>query len=187
MSKLELRVERCIFLTKNRTAVYILNYRYLNGTQKAVNWPIDTIYDLRYCPCCKGISTKATDRRLGQGTANLLKLLLRSPGRVVQEPELDRAEAGSVIEQETAFRELLNTPGFDEKLARQMVFDLAAARFAVLSGQHYETMRIRYLLEQSTADTEIPVLLRQIASAVLIHPDGSVSLKLKNGQVIHEE
>lgn len=140
-----------------------------------------------YCPGCKGISTKATDRRLGQGTANLLKLLLRSPGRIVQEPELDRAEAESVIEQETAFRELLNTPGFDEKLARQMVFDLAAARFAVLSGQHYETMRIRYLLEQSTADTEIPALLRQIASAVLIHPDGSVSLKLKNGQVIHEE
>ena len=138
-----------------------------------------------YCPGCKGISTKATDRRLEQDTAGLLKWLSRSQGRIVQEMEPDRAVPESIFEQETAFRELLSAPGFDEKLARQMVFDLAAARFAALSGQHYETMRIRYLLEQSTVDTKVPTLLRQIASAVLIHPDGSVSLKLKNGQIIN--
>ena len=141
-----------------------------------------------YCPDCKAITATVSDRQLERGVGRLLEQLLQAPQTIVHHPEESKALTDTTATKETAFRELLNTPSFDEALARQMALDLAAARLDALGNREYEVLRIRHILETAGgANITSLTLLRQIAEAVLIHPDGGVSLKLKNGQVIEEE
>ena len=141
-----------------------------------------------YCPDCGDISTKATDLRLEQGVRNILEWLIRSPEAVTLGTSPGGATAEPITEKEAEFRELLDTPDFDEALAEQLALDLAAARFDALgAAEDYEATRIRYVLENAREENAGPGLLEQIAEAVLVHPDGKVSLRLKNRQIIDEE
>lgn len=140
-----------------------------------------------YCSDCGAISTKATDLRLERGVRNILERLIRSPEAVTLGTSSGGVVAGPVTEKEAEFRELLDTPDFDEALAEQMALDLAAARFDALGTENYETMRIRYVLENAREENAGPGLLEQIAEAVLVHSDGKVGLRLKNRQIIDEE
>ena len=118
----------------------------------------------------------------------LLDSLIRSPQAVISRPvEADTAspQAASL---ELGFTELVSTPNFDEAAAKRSVLALAAARFDAVGTQDYVARLIRYKLEQAQAGSALaPKLVIQIASAILIHPDGEVSLKLKNGQIINKE
>lgn len=140
------------------------------------------------CPTCKAITTKATDQRLKSGVEWVVKYLIRFPRMVVRETENNSDNESLNPEKETAFRELLDTPNFDEVLANQMALDLAMARFDILDSVGYESRRIQYVLEQIDTEKEFNTdLIQKIADAVLIQPDGKVSLQLKNGQIIDEE
>lgn len=136
-----------------------------------------------YCPDCGAISTKATDLRLEQGVRNILERLKCAPETVTLGTSPGKAAAE---EREAEFRELLETPDFNEALAEQMALDLAAARFNALGTEDYEATRIRYVLENAREENAGPGLLEQITEAVLIHSDGQVSLRLKNKQIIKE-
>lgn len=107
--------------------------------------------------------------------------------RLILDPSLVHAEASApdaCRDMEEEFNAMTSTPGFDEDAALAMALSLTAARFRAVGSEEYETVRIRRVLAAAEAacgpDTE---LLRQIAAAILIHPDGTVSLKLKNGQI----
>lgn len=139
-----------------------------------------------FCPACRAISTRATDLRLEQGVKNILERLRGSPEAVTLGTSPGGAAAEPIAE-EAAFRDLLDTPDFDEALAEQLALELAAARYNAVGAEGYESMRIRYLLENTGDENTALDLLQQIAGAVLIHPDGKVSLSLKNGQIIDEE
>lgn len=140
-----------------------------------------------YCPSCGAISTRATDQRLESGAGELLARLIRSPQTVLPGPEQPVESATQRTAKEAAFQTLLDTPDFDEALAKQMALDLAAARFDALGPGDYETTRIQYILRNADAgDIAGLRLLREIAGAVLIHPDGKIGLRLKNGQIIEE-
>ena len=138
-----------------------------------------------YCPECKAITNKITDQKLEAGVEQIMKMLIGSPQMVMQDPEHAEGTSISATVGESAFRELLDTPNFDEMLARQMALDLAADRFNTLGSEDYESRRIQHIL-QNTDDQKVssPKLLLQIAEAVLIHPDGKVSLRLKSRQII---
>lgn len=140
-----------------------------------------------YCPSCMSISTRATDRRLEQGVKNILKRLRGSPEAITLGTSPGGAAAEPIAEKEAMFRALLDTPEFDETLAEQLALELAAARYNAVGAEEYESMRIRYLLENTGDENTALDLLQQIAGAVLIHPDGKVSLSLKNRQNIDEE
>ena len=86
---------------------------------------------------------------------------------------------------EQEFTLTFNEPLFDAAHARALAITLASARFDALGSEDYETIRIRRLISgaQPCGDLDAE-LLRQITAAILIHPDGAVSLKLKNGQTI---
>lgn len=138
------------------------------------------------CPSCGAVSTRATDHRLEQGVRNILERLRCSPEAVTLGTSPGGAITKPVTEKESEFRGLLDTPDFDEALAEQLALDLAAARFDALGSEDYEAMRIRYVLEHAGEKNTEPDLLEQITDAILIHPDGQVSLKLKNKQIIEE-
>lgn len=108
-------------------------------------------------------------------------------GRLCRDPErVQRPVAASTdSEEERQIRQELDTlmdrqPMAEEK-AKMTVYTLAAVRLNAIGSADCETIRIRDAL-----GTEMPPhdLLKSIASAVLIHPDGSAGLKLKNGQII---
>ena len=74
---------------------------------------------------------------------------------------------------------------FDEGAAKSAAFALVSAQFNAIDSSDYETMRIQYILEQTEPHDGLDTgLLRQITSAILIHPNGSVSLRLKNSQIM---
>ena len=83
------------------------------------------------------------------------------------------------------FTHELDKPEFDESVATAKAIALAAARFSAIGSADYETMRLQYILENYKPQDRLDTgLLRQIASAILIYPNGAVSLELKNSQII---
>ena len=136
------------------------------------------------CPHCMRSAARVTDKQLMDSASELLQHLCGHPDVVVNSPT-DETENSSALTAKNDLGYTLECAEFNESAAKAKVISLAAARFNALGSEDYETMRIRYILsttEQSGGlDT---VLLRQITSAILIHPQGEVSMKLKNGQII---
>ena len=78
---------------------------------------------------------------------------------------------------------MLEADNFDEAAAVTAAMELAAARYDCIGAEDYETIHIRYRIEQTVGNTNFDIdLLRDIASEILIQPSGEVDIILKNGQ-----
>lgn len=136
------------------------------------------------CPHCMTLAVTSTDKRLMASVAELLQRLCQHPDTVVFLSDAD-TESERVLSAKNSFSHELENVEFDEAAARAKAISLAAARFDVLGSGDYETMRIKYILARTEQTGGLnTVLLRQITSAILIHPTGEVSLKLKNEQIL---
>ena len=126
----------------------------------------------------------STDRRLMDSVAELLQGLCQHPDAAAELPAAD-VESESVLAARNGFAQELENEEFDESAARAKAISLAAARFNALGSEDYETMRIQYILARTEQNGGLDTaLLRQITSAILIHPTREISLKLKNGQIM---
>ena len=76
---------------------------------------------------------------------------------------------------------LMSRQPVEEETAKSTAYALAAARLNAIGSEDYETLRIKEALTSGMPPHD---LLKSIASAVLIRLDGSVGLRLKNGQTI---
>ena len=95
------------------------------------------------------------------------------------------ADNEAVQSAQDRFIQELDKPEFDEGAAKSAVLALASARFNALGTEDYETMRLHYILGQTEPHDGLDTgLLRQVTSAILIHPNGSVSLQLKNNKIM---
>ena len=75
----------------------------------------------------------------------------------------------------------------DEPYARSLIMALAAAQYAQIGAQDFETERIRYLLLQTAPMEELDAaLLRETVAAIRI-TKSAMELRLKNGQMIQRE
>lgn len=137
------------------------------------------------CPSCGAISADAVMPDTIDALSQILAAAIRKPG-LIQVPPQPEQSAQSIPKQlENKFSLAIHAEEFDESAAREKAISLAAARFNALGSEDYETMRIQYILTRAEQDGGLDTaLLRQITSAVLIHPTGAVSLKLKNGQIM---
>lgn len=136
------------------------------------------------CPHCMTSAVNSTDKRLMDRVTELLQGLCRHPDAAAVLPAAD-VESESVLAARSGFAQELENEEFDESAARAKAVSLAAARFNALGSENYETMRIQYILAKTEQNGGLDTaLLRQIASAILIHPTGEISLKLKNGQIM---
>lgn len=139
--------------------------------------------DLWRCPHC-GTYVRSADQHLLNAASELLRRLCEHPESVVL-PSGSSVECGDVLAAEKELTYEMEAPKFDESAARAKAISLAAARFQSLGSGDYETMRIKYILSNTEQDDGLDTaLLRQITEAILIHSSGTVSLKLKNGQII---
>lgn len=136
------------------------------------------------CHSCSAISADAVMPDTIEDLAYMLEAISQKP-EMVQAPAQEHTTQTVIEQMEQDFNMAIHTEAFNESFARAKAVTLAAARFDALGSEEYETMRIRYILARTeSSDGLDPSLLRQITSAILIHPDGAVSLKLKNGQII---
>lgn len=134
------------------------------------------------CPHCADTPIKKTDDDLINSIQPLLMRVIKKPGlvnrNIVSSDNTKIQNINDELEQE------INKPSMDETVARQLVFSLAAAHFDAISSADYETIRIHHILTNAVQSEKADMtLLQQIASAALLYPDGSVSIKLKNGQI----
>lgn len=103
----------------------------------------------------------------------------------IEAPPDEPARNAELAEKETAFDALLDEDGFDEKVAMAAAMELAAMRYGYIGSADYETERIRYMLRDMSLTAEMDVeVLRSVASAILIYPDGNVSVQLANEQIL---
>lgn len=138
------------------------------------------------CPSCGRLTAQAITPRIKEGVSVLINAICETT-ELLKSPSNDTNQ-NDIVQMESTFEQLLNTPDFQEDEAKAMALAIAAARFDALGSEDYETMHIQRLLAETEPGEELNIeLLRQITAAILIHPDGGVSLKLKNGQIIEKE
>ena len=116
---------------------------------------------------------------------NIIAMLSEQPQliQIVESPRV--SERIHLNNQEKEFTTAISNTAFDEENARKLAFTLASARFDALGSEDYETERIRReVAGTSPSETLDYSLVKSIASEILIHPDGTVSLKLKNNQIM---
>lgn len=117
--------------------------------------------------------------------SHILTAMVINPELIQAPPQVEQTAQGMPAQFENEFNLAIQAEEFDEATARAKAISLAAARFNTLGSEDYETMRIQYILAKTEQNGGLDTaLLRQITSAILIHPTGEVSLKLKNGQIM---
>ena len=136
------------------------------------------------CPQCMGSPASIKDEHLILCIDQLLRRLCKQPDVAAPSPAVP-ANDEAIQRAQDDFAHELDKPEFDEGAATAKALALATTRFNALDSGDYETMRLQYILEQTKLHDGLDTgLLRQIASAILIYPNGAVSLKLKNNQII---
>lgn len=138
------------------------------------------------CPDCMDVSVKLTDEALKCGAAELLEQL-KKVASDMKIPEVS-SDMGIAQSLENELAQTLEQTEFDEAAAKDEAMALASARFDALSSEDYETMRLKYILSKREQDGEFDTgLFFDITSAILIHPSGAISLKLRNKKIIEKE
>lgn len=131
---------------------------------------------------------KALRRLSGQkATQQMEQEVLTLLGRLIRQPECVRLPSHAQADLEEERRlcgeldALMSRQPVEEEKAKNAAYALAAARLNAIGSEDYETLRIKEALTSGMPPHD---LLKSIASAVLIRLDGSVGLRLKNGQTI---
>jgi hypothetical protein len=119
-----------------------------------------------------------------EGTVlRLLNSLITAPEQICmpQIPVQDEAQISGISQ---ALKNALEQQPVDEDTAKRLALELAAARYAGIGDQEYETVRLRQLFRQHIPMQELDAsLLRSAVSAVWMRRS-SISIHLKNGQII---
>lgn len=147
-------------------------------TKRAVKQTYSQLTELQ--KVLRQLSGQKATQQTEQAILALLQRLIRQP-ECVKAPFPARTDSEKERQIRQELDALMNRQPMEEENAKMTAYTLAAVRLSAIGSEDYETMRIREVLR-----SEIPPhdLLKSIASAVLIHPDGSAGLKLKNGQIM---
>ena len=135
------------------------------------------------CRSCGWLAPSASAEHVRTQVHSLLTTLIIAPDLVQSPPHTPNMDRMKHAEDE--FHQMISTPGFDEDAARAAALTLAAERFSAMGSADYETIRIQHILVDTEQTEELDAeLLRQITKSILIQPDGTVRLVLKNGKII---
>ena len=136
------------------------------------------------CPQCMDSPASIKDGNLILCVDRLLRGRRERPDTVALSPAVP-VDDETIQRAQDDFTHELDKPEFNESIATAKALVLAAARLNAIGSGDYETMRLQYILTNSRPQDGLDTgLLRQIASAILISPNGAVSLKLKNSQIV---
>lgn len=126
------------------------------------------------------LSGQKAMQQMEQEVLTLLDRLIRQP-ECVQFPSPVKVSPEEERRLGQELDALMSRQPVEEETAKSTAYALAAARLNAIGSEDYETLRIKEALTSGMPPHD---LLKSIASAVLIRLDGSVGLRLKNGQTI---
>lgn len=126
------------------------------------------------------LSGRKATPQMEQAVLSLLQQLIRQP-ECVQIPSIVPADSEEERRLCGELDAIMDRQPMEEENAKSTAYALAAAQLDAIGSEDYETLRIKEALASEMPPHD---LLKSIASAVLIRPDGSVGLRLKNGQII---
>ncbi len=136
------------------------------------------------CDRCNSIPTSVTDMQIIQGIQHSLNSLTCKP-QIVRATAEQAPQSLDTMRIQNELDRLINDLSRDEAQAKSLIMELAAARYALLGNSEYETERIRHLLAEAASTDELDIdLFGKTVEKVIVASDGSVTLKLKNGQII---
>lgn len=134
------------------------------------------------CPNCTETVLQLQDETLQNHIQNLLAIAIRYPSQIVC--TTTKIDDSKIQQINASLKQELDKTPIDEAEAKHLILSLASTQIEAISSADYETIRIHHILTNAMHCKKTDVtLLQQIASAVLLYPDGSVSIKLKNGQI----
>ncbi len=114
----------------------------------------------------------------------LLNHLISNPG-LIQQPPKPAGSQAEIIKLEKELEALLEHQPIDEESAKALTRQIAAAQYAAIPDEEYETLRLRRLFAQAEPMEELDAnLLKNAVSHVQPAYGGIASLRLKNGQII---
>lgn len=130
------------------------------------------------------LSGQKATAQMERWTLELLNALIAAPEQIhPPEPML----SGQIVEQELQQKldQVMCCQPIDEEAAKKLILVIAAARYSAIGSQEYETARLQRLFSRHQAMTELDVdLLQSAVSAIHCRSDGTLSIQLKNDQVI---
>lgn len=127
-------------------------------------------------------------QRMGKAAENqvlaLLNHLIGNPALIQQSPETISPQADAArLERE--LETLLEHQPIDEEAARNLTRQIAAAQYAAIPDEEYETLRLRRIFSQvEPMETLDAALLKNTVSHIRLTYGGIAGIQLKNGQII---
>lgn len=129
-----------------------------------------------------------SDQRVNQNAENevliLLNTLIGDPN-CIQQPADSTGHQGEIDKLEADLETILDSQPIDENAAQQFIRQIAAARYAAIPSAEYETQRLRHIFTQAEPIKELDsALLKNTVTKIEIDSEGTVSIRLKNDQII---
>ena len=114
----------------------------------------------------------------------LLNSLISTPDLIQQPPEPANSQA-EINELERELETLLEHQPIDEEASRNLTRQIAAAQYATIPDEEYETLRLRRVLSQAEPMEELDAaLLKNTVSQIQLTYGGIAHIQMKNGQLI---
>jgi len=185
---------------KNMVARILGDDRYAGSKEYPVLIPQEyldaaaTKRSAKQCPVQKTDAQKAL-RRLSGCTADegMERQTLRILNRLISHPEEIQApeempnHPPDALRLQNELEEIMSVQPIDESRAKEIILSIASGQYSALSSAEYETERLKWLFGYAKPMTELDaLLLRSTVSAIQVHSDKSISLRLKNNQIIRE-
>lgn len=130
------------------------------------------------------LSGRTATERMEQQVMALLNSLIASPECIAS----SQMECSPHPHQQKIQRELddvMNQLPVDEDVAKDLILTLAAAQYAAINADVYETVRLRRLFSAHEPMSELDAtLLQSSVTTILCHRNGTLEIQLKNHQRI---
>lgn len=133
--------------------------------------------------------TKISDSELLLAITNMLNLIIDNPNII--EPDVSEGTSAPSLEVMRLTNEISRTLegfDFDKEQLKNRIFECAAKKYSeIKSARHISDMLKTEFASQTRSSTFNKELLERTASKIILNKDGSVSLVLKNNQIIGKE
>lgn len=132
-------------------------------------------------------SGRPSTARMERQVLNLLNSLIVSPEQL-RLPATAPPDQSTELNLQRELDRVMECQPIDEDAAKALILSIAAAQYSAVDSREYETVRLRRVFSGRQPMTALDAeLLQSSVSAIHCHNDGSLNIKLKNGQVIGKE
>lgn len=118
-----------------------------------------------------------------QAVLRLLNNLIADPEQICV-PEVPETDTSQISNLRHALKKKLEQQPVDEETAKGLALKLTSVQYTAIGDQEYETVRLQRLFRRHASMQELDAALLRSAVSEVQMRRGSISILLKNGQII---